>query len=376
MTDAVSTRADGARARGGPDDTPDAGLGRLGLGTGRLAAAHTVMGEAEATALARTWWSLDVTAATRLATEKDDTFRLDTAEGEAFVVKVSHPNEDPDEVAFETELMGHVHESAHGVPVPGLLRSADGRTLVPLRDEAGQHRLARMMTFTEGVPLDSTGSSPAERERVGEVLARLRHATADFRHPADGRPCAWDVRHLPALRPLLDDVTDGAQRTVLTAGLTRFMNVVEPRLPLLRSQVLHNDFSKSNILVDHGDPGFVTGIIDFGDAVRTAIAVDVSTALLNQLPRDAAQRPVEDLFAEARDVLRGYLRYADLTETELGLIPHLVMGRVVARALITLHRAALIPGNTTYILRNTEQGWGQLAWFLDRTPDEISATFL
>lgn len=75
-------------------------------------------------------------------------------------------------------------------------------------------------------------------------------------------------------------------------------------------------------------------------------------------------------------MLRGYLRSADLTEAELALIPHLVMGRVVARALITLHRASLIPGNTTYILRNTEPGWGQLAWFLDRTPDEISSTFL
>ncbi|MEU0250403.1 phosphotransferase [Streptomyces sp. NPDC006235] len=107
------------------------------------------------------------------------------------------------------------------------------------------------------------------------MLAALSHATADFRHPADGRLCAWDVRHLPVLRPLLEDVTDPARRQALTAGLARFMDVVAPRLPLLRSQVLHTDFSKSNILVDHDDPGFVTGIIDFGDAVHTAIAVDV-----------------------------------------------------------------------------------------------------
>ncbi|WP_405846723.1 phosphotransferase enzyme family protein [Streptomyces sp. NBC_01518] len=277
---------------------------------------------------------------------------------------------------WNTELTQHVHDSPHGVPVPAPLPAADGRTLVPIRDEAGQDRLARLMTFTAGTPLDSTGSSPRERERVGEILAKLRHATAGFRHPADDKLCAWDVRHLPALRPLLSRVADPAQRKVLTAAFTRFTQVAEPVLPQLRTQLLHNDFSRSNILVDHDDPAFVTGIIDFGDAVHTAIAVDVSTALLNQLPRDAAQRPVDDLFADARDVLHGYLRFADLTETELAVIPHLVMGRVVARALITLHRAALIPGNTTYILRNTEQGWGQLAWFLDRTPDEISSALL
>lgn len=357
-------------------DTPADELSRLGLDAGRLADEHVVMSRSEASALVCELWSIDVATGTRLAAEKDDTFRLDTAVGETFVLKVSHPNEDPDEVAFETELMQHVHASAHGVPVPRLLRSADGRTVVPIQDEAGQHRLARLMTFVAGTTLDSTVSSPRERERVGEALAKLRHATADFSHPADRRMCAWDVRHLLALSPLLDRVADAAHRELLADGLTRFMSVAEPQLPELRTQVLHNDFSQSNILVDHEAPEFVTGIIDFGDAVHTAIAVDVSTALLNQLPRDAAQRPVEDLFADARDVLRGYLRFADLTEIELAVIPHLVMGRAVARALISLHRAALIPGNSTYILRNTEQVWGQLAWFLDSTPDEISSTFL
>ncbi|WP_425839789.1 phosphotransferase enzyme family protein [Streptomyces fractus] len=368
MTDAVARKIEGV----GPGVTLD----QLGLGSGRLAAAHAVMSESEAVALARARWSLDVVAATRLATEKDDTFRLDTAQGARYVVKASHPDEDDDEVAFETELMRHVHESGYGVPVPELLPSRGGRLLEPVRDGSGRRRLARVMTFAPGVPLDTTGTSAPERERVGEMLARLRHATADFRHPADGRLCAWDVRHLPALAPLLDDVPDATQRRALDKGLARYLHLVAPQLPSLRGQVLHNDFSTSNLLVDHDAAGFVTGVIDFGDAVHTAIAIDVATALLNQLPRDAARRPVPDLFAEARDVLRGYLRSADLTEDELALLPHLVMGRVVARALITLHRASLIPGNTTYILRNTAPGWGQLAWFLDRTPDEITSTFL
>src|SRR5690606_2961075 len=135
-----------------------------------------------------------------------------------------------------------------------------------------------------------------------------------------------------------------------------------------RFQVLHNDFSRSNIVVDHDSPHFVTGIIDFGDAVRTAIAIDVSTALLNQLP--SFNRP--DLFMEGRDLLRGYLRIADLQEEELLLIPHLVMARVIARALLTTWRAAKFPENQTYILRNTGQGWAQMEWFLERSIDEVS----
>ena len=39
-------------------------------------------------------------------------------------------------------------------------------------------------------------------------------------------------------------------------------------------------------------------------------------------------------------------------------------------------RAAAMPHNQTYILRNTEPGWAQLAWFEARDPREISHVFL
>jgi Ser/Thr protein kinase RdoA (MazF antagonist) len=340
---------------------------------GDLSADHLVMTEREAARLGRGLWSLEFDAV-RLDTEKDDTFRVETADGQRYVLKVANPAEDPADIDFESQVMEHA--GARGVPVPRLVPDIEGRLLVPIRDEAGQERVARLMTFVEGVPLDSTGSRAHERERVGETLAALRHALADFRHHADGRRYAWDLTHLPELRPFLDTVPGGERVVLLRAAFERYMTEAAPYVPGLRRQVLHNDFSKSNIIVDHDDPAFVTGVIDFGDTVRTAIAIDVSTALLNQLPRDVADREAGDLFAEGRDLLRGYLRHADLTAEELAVLPHLVMGRVVARALITLHRAAVMPRNRDYVLRNTEQGWGQLAWFMDRSPAVISRSFL
>jgi Ser/Thr protein kinase RdoA (MazF antagonist) len=193
---------------------------------------------------------------------------------------------------------------------------------------------------------------------------------ASFAHPADSRRLAWDVRHVAELEPLLDEITDAPRRSRLEAGLERLSGLAG-RVAALRTQVLHNDFSTSNLLVDGAGGRRLTGVIDFGDAVRTAVAVDVSTALLNQLPRNAD--PTTDLFAHGRDVLRGYLALTDLTDEELTLVPHLVMARVIARALITTLRARLQPSNRTYILRNTEQGWAQLEWFLRRPVDEVSA---
>jgi hydroxylysine kinase len=350
-------------------------LEQLGLSTesGGLAADYISMDEHEAVRHVRKFWGLH-TKARRLATEKDDTFALEDEAGAKFVLKVSNPSEDENEIDFEVSLLQHV--AADGsVPVPALLPSWDGETLVTFVDEAAQLRRARIMNLAPGIPLDSTGSNPAEREKVGEVLARLRGATASFSHPAEHRLLVWDVRHLSALHPLLDEVPTLWQRDLLEEGLSRFEGI-KGRLEGLRSHVLHNDFSKSNIFVEHGHPDFVRSIIDFGDAVHTAIAVDVSTALLNQLPRNARDDAGGDIFGAGRDLLRGYLRYADLTDEELSLIPHLVMSRVVSRALITIHRAALFPSNSTYILRNTEQGWNQLKWFLARSEEEVSQTLM
>jgi Ser/Thr protein kinase RdoA (MazF antagonist) len=341
-------------------------------GEGGLAAPYVIMSDDEAAALAHSRFGILGTV-TRFATEKDDTFRVQSDDGRRVIMKVANPSEDTTEIAFQAELLQHIERTDPTLPVPRMLPDAAGRSHGEIVDRAGQRRQVRLMSYLDGTPLDSTTSSPTERERVGEILGRLRRATAGFSHPAENRVLAWDVKHLPSLRPLLDDVTDPRHREVLQAGMSRFMTLTS-RFAALPAQVLHNDFSRSNIVVDHDSPAFVTGIIDFGDAVRTAVAIDVSTALLNQLPRDAAEHPVEDLFGPARDVLRGYLREATLSDEELALIPHLVMGRAVARALITLWRARLFPENATYILRNTEQGWAQLDWFLARTADEVSQT--
>lgn len=338
-----------------------------------LAATYVSLSDAEAIALAHERYGLEGRV-TRFATEKDDTFRLEANDGQRFVLKVANPSEEVQEIDLQVRLLEHVERTNPRIPVPRVIRDLSGRSHAQLTDGAGQLRQMRVMSYVEGTPLDAMASGAAEREQVGRMLARLRLATADFSHAAQDRVLAWDVQHLARLRPLLGDVENPRQREALAAGLTRF-SVIEPRVRQLRTQVLHNDFSKSNIVVDAAHPAFVTGIIDFGDAVRTAVAIDVSTALLNQLPREGVDTHT-DLFADGRDLLRGYLETADLTREELALIPHLTMARAVARALLSLWRAKRFPDNATYLLRNTEPGWAQLDWFLDRSAAEISDSLL
>ncbi|HEY2238363.1 MAG TPA: phosphotransferase [Streptosporangiaceae bacterium] len=335
-----------------------------------LALAHQVMPESEAVELVCDRYGLLATA-TRLATEKDDTFRLAAADGRGWTLKVAHPAEPLDGISFQTELLGHVAGADPAVPAPRVLPDRRGQLWPTVTDRAGQRRAVRLLTWCPGVPLDRIGSTRAQRRAVGELLARLRLATAGFAHPADAPVVAWDVQHLPALRRLLGSIPDPGRRAALARGLDRFAGIAD-QVAGLRRQVLHNDFNKSNLLADPDRPDVITGVIDFGDATRTAIAIDVATALLNQLPRDGGAVLTGDVFADGRDVLDGYRSRADLSPAELRLIPHLVMARVVARALISTHRAAQFPSNAPYLLRNTEPGWAQLGWFLDHSMAEVS----
>ena len=202
------------------------------------------------------------------------------------------------------------------MPVPRLLGGPE-----PIRDAAGQERVARMMTFLDGTPLDATARRRREREQVGEMLAALRHALG---RTSSTRPSGAAARGTSPTSP----TCTAAGRTapaLLRAGLRALHDASSrPHVPGLRRQVLHNDFSRSNLIVDHDDPAFVTGVIDFGDTVHTAIAIDVSTALLNQLP-PRRRRPVR---RRARTCCAGICVRADLTRRELELLPHLVMGRV------------------------------------------------
>ncbi|GGF68670.1 homoserine kinase [Azorhizobium oxalatiphilum] len=340
------------------------------MAAGGLAAPFQRMEEPEVLALLGTRYGARTSSLTRFDTEKDDTFLIREPDGRAWVLKIANPLEDEREIDLQLALLQHVEATDPGLPAPRVMRTQNGEGAFTIVDGAGQVRIVRALSYLDGTPLDRIDATAAERRSLGAVLARLRLAMAGFSHPHDGREIAWDVKHLPKLRGLLAHMDDRAQRNALELGLAR-MESLAPALARCRTQVVHNDCSRSNIVVDRARPGFVTGIIDFGDVVRTAIVIDVSTTLLNQLPSQA--RP--DLFAEGRDILQGYLAVADLTPEELALLPHLVMARVIARALITTWRAERFPDNAQYIMRNTHQGWQQLDWFLSRSIEDVSATF-
>jgi hydroxylysine kinase len=302
---------------------------------------------------------------TRLPGEADDNFLLDAGD-QRYVVKFAHLRADPAVVDVQVRVLRHIESGAPGLPVPRVLptASAESWTVVPDGPLAG--RVVHALSYLDGRLLRSVATDRPLRRTLGATLAELGRALRGFDDPLVHRPLLWDLAQLPGLRPLLAERPPGSRTSLIEEQLARLTAEVSPRLAAQRAQLLHNDFSPDNTLIS-ADGSRVCGIIDFGDVTVTALVNDVAIAVANLLTGDA------DPFGPALDFVAGYHAVTPLTAAELNLLPDLILGRVVARIIISEWRAERFPENRAYVLRNTPRAWEHLHRLLSIPGEQTAA---
>ncbi|MGX1471748.1 UNVERIFIED_CONTAM: hydroxylysine kinase [Streptomyces canus] len=288
----------------------------------------------------------------RLATEKDDTFKLQT-DASDYLVKVSPPDEAEAVVHLQTAAMRFLESAAPQLPVQRVRRPLDGDDSVAVRLNDGRSRILRVFDFVAGPVLAQTSPDAKQLARAGEMLGRIDGALKAFRHPADRRSLVWDIRHFHELASLIQYTRDPEHRRLAREVFWNFGEAVVPMLNDLETQVIHGDFSPYNVVVDpSSDDHFVTGVIDFGDTVRSAVIFDPAVPMANLLGR-TPQQPWRDACA----FLAGYQRERPIEDTELPLLPVAALARLTLRALITNWRAERAPERRDYLLAHAKDDW-------------------
>jgi 4-aminobutyrate aminotransferase-like enzyme/Ser/Thr protein kinase RdoA (MazF antagonist) len=288
-------------------------------------------------------------AARPLVSERDQNFFLEEPGGARWVLKVSNAAEDRAVVEMEVAAVEHIARMDPELPLPLARRTLDGASLGTASNGQASH-LVRLLPFLPG-----RSAAPGELDQdairgIGEVTGRLGVALRGFFHPAAGRAIEWDQKHLPDLARHATLVADAARRRQLGRVIDRFMERVLPALPTLRAQVIHNDVTLDNLLLD--ERGRVSGIIDFGDMAHTALVLDVPATLQSLV------RQREDIFAVAASFLPGYTAVLPLEVREAELLADLLAGRMAQTILISAWRTRQFPDNA-YIT-----GWADPAWAL------------
>ena len=284
--------------------------------------------------------------AERLPGERDQNFRILTADSVNYLMKVSHSAETPAVTAFQTGALRHMAAADPGLPVPSVLDTVDGEPSLLWRAGSGPPRAVRLLTFLDGVPLAQGGADSDLLWRIGGAAARMDLALRGFSHPADRHELHWDLQHAGRLAPRLPDMDDPRLRHLAEAGLRLFLDRAAPRLPHLRAQVIHNDLNPHNVLVSRQAPPTVTGLLDLGDAVRAPLIDEVAVAAAYYV--DDGDEP----FGRAASLVGGYHAVSPLEAEEIGLLAPLIAGRLAATLIITSLRAATDPENRAYILKN------------------------
>jgi homoserine kinase type II len=242
-----------------------------------------------------------------------------------FILTMYEHRVEADDLPFFLGLLDHL--SAKGSPVPRTIHDRSGAAFRLIDGKA-----VALIEFLPGVSIDTP--RPAQARAVGEALAGIHLAAADFPHE---RP---NTMGLAAWRKLLSDC--GERLAEIDAGLpdlvARELEFLEANWPggLPRS-VIHADLFPDNVLMLGNR---VSGLIDFYFACTDVMAYDLAvTHAAWCFAADGSFRP-----AIAEALVEGYHARRPLPPEAWAALPVLARGACMrflsSRAYDWLHTPA------------------------------------
>ena len=311
----------------------------------------------EAEALAQQAFDIQASAQL-LVSERDQNFRLRAKDGSEWVLKIANPAENPALLDMQTQALLHIAQMDPSLGIPRVKATPGGALFHEVDGSDGRRFITRVLSFLPGQLLDEAMLHPALGRDVGATAARLARALRGFFHPVARHELLWDLTQAPGLRKRTHLIEEPGRRRVVEEVLDHFEAEVLPRLKTLRAQVIHNDVSCMNTLVDGNR---VTGVIDFGDLIHAPLVCDLAVPISELIGKHP------DPIATAAEITAGYHAVTALEDEELRLIFDLVATRCAMSVAVANWRVCDHPENTDYIMAGVQEtgellermsGWG------------------
>lgn len=300
--------------------------------------------------------------ATPLVSERDQNFKLRTNNGDFFTLKITNHAEKLEAVDFQNRALLHVADRDPSLPLPRVIPTRE-QQLYDRVEKSGNSYIVRVLSWLEGNVLHESAIDLSLSLKLGELLASLGAALKDFDHPGSNPPSLWDMKRASGLRDLLIHIDEAGLRQLITQTLDQFETSSKPVLNSLRTQVIHNDMNRGNVLVDKTDSTRISGIIDFGDMVKSPLIIDLAVAASYQLQEG------DDPLAGVLPLIAGYHRVTPLQQAELNILTDLIRTRLITSLLISSCRVKLFPENADYLMTSHDSARRFLAQLADLDND-------
>jgi 4-aminobutyrate aminotransferase-like enzyme/Ser/Thr protein kinase RdoA (MazF antagonist) len=282
-----------------------------------------------------------------LPSERDQNFAVTDGHRGRFVLKISRTDEDRGVLDFQNAAMAHLLARVASLRIPRVMPSRQGAKIESATDERGREFPVRLVEWIDGTRFADAGPYGASLlASLGRAMAEVDAAFADFTHPSMHRHLFWDLRHESEALAHLGLLTPERRRLIEHfAGLRDHVHWSE-----LRTSVIHGDANDDNVLVRRGR---VSGLIDFGDIVHSAVVGDLAIACAYGILR------TPDPLGAAATITAAYHERHPLTEAEIEALYPLILSRFCMSVCFSTFNAEA-NGNDAYLLRSQGPVWDRL----------------
>lgn len=298
--------------------------------------------------------------------EEDFNYRLTSADGTAYTLKLSRPDADPEMVYFQADLLEYLTKPGMPRALPEIVRSKTGRQVVTLDN----NRLLRLQKWVPGRMLAEVNPrTPGLLESWGTTCGMLSLHLSDYDHPAAHRFYKWNPSETLYSKKYQTFIQGEDKLEMADYFWNLFETQALPQLPNLRKSVNYNDAHEHNLLTnyDYQNPE-VTGIIDFGDALYTETINELAIACAY------ACMYAPDPLDAAAHVVRGYHHIFSLQAEEVAVLFPLIG----ARLMITVANSAWNKHNepeNEYLTISEKPAWDLLKKLRNVSPALAHYTF-
>ncbi|ENA1806840.1 aminotransferase class III-fold pyridoxal phosphate-dependent enzyme [Flavobacterium psychrophilum] len=236
-----------------------------------------------------------------------------------FILKVSDENQPFLFLDAQVKIIKHLSNSSISNNFQQFCINNQGDELTAVENE-GKNYYLRILSFLEGdFWVDKLEKSNILYSQLGHFLGTMDKSLQDFSHTAMHRQYTWDISRASDANDRLKYIKNHEKRRIASYFLLQFDTEVLPKIHTLRHAYIHNDANDYNVLVDDNT---VTGLIDFGDMVYTALINNLAIACTY------AMLSHEDPLSAATLIVRGYHESYALTTQELDVLYYLIAGRL------------------------------------------------
>ncbi len=298
---------------------------------------------------------------------EDENFKLTTASGDSFILKVSQPEESVDCLEFQNDLLKHLGAKNLAVNLPNVIPNIEGDLVSTITSE-GKKRKVRLLTWVEGrLWVKVNPKTKNLHYHLGKQAGRLTMAMLDFKHTHSHREFEWDLANANWTYGYLH-LFSSEKKEIISYFQQLYYEIQSNYLNLPKS-IIHNDVNNYNILVseDYKDPT-VSGIIDFGDVIHTQTINDLAILLAYAI------MDVPDPLDVTLDVLKGYHEHYRFSEDELNCLYTLVAMRlIVSITKATIHKAD--DSSSAYQVSSEKPAWEALKKWNQVSPEFAENSF-